>query len=117
MLSRELLIACVLFSLGHVLAWFQLNSQYIWDWWRDHPVTTVAIYSFPCGLLFYFGWRHATVAMESVWSARLITFGISFLVFPILTWYLLGESMFKPKTLVCVALSLLIILIQVFWKS
>ena len=36
-------MACLLFSLGHMLAWFQLNSQYIWDWWRDHPDDEIAI--------------------------------------------------------------------------
>jgi hypothetical protein len=38
-------------------------------------------------------------------------------VFPILTWWLLKESMFTPKTMVCIALSFLIVCIQVFWKS
>jgi hypothetical protein len=36
-------------------------------------------------------------------------------VFPILTWFILGESMFTTKTMLCLSLSILIILIQIFW--
>jgi len=25
------------FILGHMFAWFQLNSQFAWNWWKDKP--------------------------------------------------------------------------------
>jgi hypothetical protein len=33
----------------------------------------------------------------------------------VLTWFVLGESMFTTKTMICLALSILIILIQIFY--
>jgi hypothetical protein len=46
----------------------------------------------------------------------LLGFGVSYLTFPILTYLILKESMFTPKTMACVFLSFCIIGIQIFWK-
>jgi len=54
--------------------------------------------------------------MGEVWGPRLLGFGLSYLVFPVLTYYYFGESMFAPKTLICIGLSFSIVGIQVFWK-
>ena len=62
----------------------------------------------------YFGSKYLYSQLTSVWSVRFIGFGLSYLVFPLMTWYLLGESMFTVKTILCIILSVCIILIQVF---
>jgi hypothetical protein len=41
---------------------------------------------------------------------------MSYLTFPLLTWWLLNESMFTMKTMLCVTLSFMIIAIQLGWK-
>ena len=52
-----------------------------------------------------------------MWSARLIGFALSFTIFPVLTWYMLGESMFRPKVLICIALAVGILLVQLFYPE
>jgi hypothetical protein len=42
-----------------------------------------------------------------------VAFGISYLIFPALTWYFLNESMFTWKTMTCILLSFIILYIQV----
>jgi len=56
-------------------------------------------------------------ATDSLWAARLIGFAISFLVFPVMTWYFVGESMFRPKVLICVLLALVMICVQLFYPE
>jgi len=112
----RLLFAGFLFFCGHVLCWFQVNSQFVWEWWRNRPLTSILLFAYPIGFLFYYGARYTTNATGSMWSSRLLAFGISFLSFPLLTYFFYGESMFEPKTLVCVGLSIMIILIQVLVK-
>lgn len=67
------------------------------------------------GYLFWHAWRITSTCTESVWSARFVGFGASYMVFPLLTYFLLGESMFEPKTLICIALSVLILLVQLYF--
>ena len=51
---------------------------------------------------------------DSAWGVRFLAFGTSYLVFPVLTYLMLGESMFTFKTMICVALSVIIISIQIW---
>lgn len=116
-ISSGLFWACCLFTLGQVMAWFQNNSQFVWEWWAERPFVTVAIFSIPTGLCFWFGVKLAYEAMgQVVWGPRFVMFALSYLTFPLLTWKFLGESMFTPKTMICVFLSMLIIGVQLFWK-
>ena len=104
------------FILGHMCAWFQLNSQFVWEWWRDRPFVAVGIYSIPVGLCFWHASRLIFEETGAAWSARFVGFAASYFVFPILTYALLNESMFTSKTLTCIFLSCLIIAVQLFWK-
>ena len=94
----NILFACFLFALGQTLGWFQLNAQFVWDWWKDKPILSATLFSIPTGICFWYG----------------IT--MSYLTFPVLTWYFLNESMFTAKTMVCVFLSFLIVSVQLFWR-
>jgi len=112
----NLLLGISLFILGHVLAWFQLNSQFVWTWARDHPYLMVAAYALPIGVCFLFGTRLVVEETGALWTSRFLAFSASYVAFPAMTWYFLNESMFTPKTLVCIALSVVIALIQIFWR-
>ena len=109
-----ILLGALVFALGQTVGWFQLNSQYIWKWWEDKPITSAIVFGVPTSILFWYAWRMTTASAESVWSARFIGSGMGFLVFPLLTYFCLGESMFTVKTMSCLFLSVLIILIQIY---
>ena len=106
----------LLYVAGHTLAWFQLNSQFVWEWWRNHPFLTVLIYSVPMGLCFLVGTRFAVEETGALWSSRFMAFSASYFIFPVLTWHFMHESMFTAKTLTCIFLSCMILGIQLFWK-
>ena len=101
----------------HILVWFSANGQFIKenDFFANHSFLFAVSAGPIIGVFGYYGSKLIYGAMtESVWQIRFIGFGLSYLVFPILTWYLLGESMLTVKTLLCILLSVLIILIQVY---
>tara|TARA_B100000282_G_scaffold296879_1_gene280783 strand:+ start:7387 stop:7725 length:339 start_codon:yes stop_codon:yes gene_type:complete len=111
----KLLIGILFFLCGQVAGWYQLNLQKMYDWWADKAILSAILVGVPTSILFWYGWKYISEATGSVWSARFIGSSAGFVVFPILTWFMLGESMFTAKTLVCLALSILIILIQIFY--
>ena len=115
-MNKELILGCVCFFIAQILVWFQSNSQLVWEWWRDKPILAALVYALPISLLFWYGTKYIYSATTELWTARLLGFGISYLTFPILTYYYLNESMFTTKTLLCTALAVMILLIQVFWK-
>lgn len=118
MVWQKLILGMFLFFLLHIIVWFSSNLQFMKDSISDKSLYIALCLSIPATLCAYFGTRMTYSALgESVWAVRFIGFGTSYLVFPLLTWWLLKESMFTPKTMICIALSLLIVCIQVFWKN
>ena len=115
-MSLNLLLSMALYITGHTLVWFNMNSQFVWEYWRDRPMLSVFIYAIPTSLCFWYATRIAYYEMDNLWGPRFLAFSMSWLTFPLFTWYFLNESMFTPKTLTCIALSILIISIQLFWK-
>tara|TARA_R100001509_G_scaffold42624_2_gene23035 strand:- start:224 stop:571 length:348 start_codon:yes stop_codon:yes gene_type:complete len=114
-MSSKFFLACLLIFAGHILAWYQTYSPFVWDWCKENIVFMPLIFSIPTGYLFLYGMKFAIEEMDEVWGARLLAFGLSYLVFPFLTYYYFNESMFETKTIVCVLLSFLIVAIQVFY--
>ncbi len=113
----NIFVGCLLFILGQTLVWFQLNSQFVWDWWKDKPIPAIIFFSIPASFCFWYGVRMVVGEMNELWGPRLLIFGMSYLTFPLLTWYYMNESMFTPKTMICVLLSFAIIAVQLFWRS
>ena len=114
--TSKILFACLLFTIGQLFGWFHLNSQFVWEWWKDKPLLALMVFSFPAGLCFWVGIQMAYAEMGEVWGPRFLIFCLSYFTFPILTWHFLGESMFTLKTMICVFLSFMIMSIQLFWK-
>jgi len=70
----------------------------------------------PISLLFIHSVRNFVDAYDGqIWPSRLIGFGIGVIVFTVMSHYLFKEPI-SLKTLTCLGLGVLIILIQIFWK-
>ena len=111
---KSYLVIIGLFTIAQTIAWFQLNSQFMWDWWKDRYLLATFLFGVPTSLFFWHAWRYATIEFHSVWSARFIGSSAGILVFTVLSWTLLGESIFAPKTFICLLLAVAIIIIQLF---
>jgi hypothetical protein len=112
----KVLIGVLFFTLGNVLAWFQFNSQFVWDWWKDRPIIANLIFAVPMGICFWYAVKNIVESTGELWASKLIGFGVSNFIFAIFTYVFLKESMFTAKTLACLFLATIIIGIQIFWK-
>ena len=116
-MTVQLLVGFLLFTILHVFVWFSMNVQFMNSTWAEKSLAISIALAIPLSLVAYYAGRNCYQALEhSAWSVRFIGFGTSYLVFPVMTWWLLGESMFTGKTLVCIVLSVMIMCTQIFWR-
>ena len=112
---KNLFLAILLGTTAQVLVYFQLQMQFISAWAKQHPYV-MAFLGIPASIMFIISTKKFYDFYEGqVWPGRLIGFSISITVFAILSKLVLGEQL-TTKTLICVLLALLIILIQTLFK-
>ncbi len=106
----------IFYFIANVFAWFSINLQFMSDWWKGKEVLSAAIFSFPIIYLYIIATKEVMKETNLLWTSKLLGFGVGNVSFAILTYLILKEGMFNPKTLMCFLLSVLIIAIQVWWK-
>lgn len=115
---NNLFVGMFLFTLMHTMAWMAANLQLVNPAWASRSLAICVVLAIPTTLAAYYGTRFAYAGLgDSVWGVRFMVFGASWFVFPILTWVILKESPWTPKTLLCTLLAFLIMGIQIFWKT
>jgi len=116
MLIKEFLISVLLFFLGHILVWIQLNGQFSFpDFFKKYEWGFILMGA-PLGYLFIKATEYGYSAFNGIlWPQRLIGFSIGIIIFSFLTHTLLNEGL-STKTLICLSLSFTILAIQIFWK-
>ena len=101
--------------MAQVITFLQLQGQLKIEWIKNNlwfslvmgiPVTYMFMKSVKCFVEAFDG---------QLWPSRLIGFGLGATVFTALSYVLFKEPL-TPKTIVCLGLSILIILIQIFVK-
>jgi len=115
-MSVELMKVCAAIVSAQTLAFFHVYSQHVWQWWAGKPVLATIIFGLPASFLFWYSAKYAYLLFGEAWAVRLFSFGMSYVTFPFLAYLFLSEDPWSPKTLTCIALSVSIIGIQVFWK-
>ena len=103
-------------TIAQGLTFIQLQGQFKWDWMKDHPFIVACIGGVPISLLYIFSVKDLVLAYDGEkWPSRLIGFAVGAIVFTIMSWAWFKEPL-TPKTLICLALSIGIMGIQLFWK-
>mgnify|MGYP003642254099 FL=1 len=115
-MNKDLFFALSFFLIGHILAWYSTNLQFISEWWKERSLLLCLLISIPCSLSWFYGSRLMMEWTPQLWTARLTAFALSYLTFPLMTWYYLSESPFTPKTLICSLLAFTIVMVQIFIK-
>ena len=115
-MSKDLLIGILFYICLQVAIWFSTSAQFV-DAWKDKAFYIMVGLSLSTALFAYYGAKYTYSAVgDSVWGARFVGSGAAYLVFPWLTWIFLHESAFTVKTGLCIVLSLLILVVQVWVK-
>lgn len=111
----ELALGILFFSIGHILVWFQLNGQFKWDWFRKNEFL-LASAGLIISYFYIWGTKHTVQSFDGLlWPARFVGFSIGIFVYAILVEVFFSEGI-NLKTLVSLALCLVLISIQVLWK-
>lgn len=111
----KLLLGIIFFLLAHLVTWFQLNGQFLWEWFQKNTFI-LAILGIPISYLYIWGTKHTVQYFDgTMWPARFIGFGVGIVIYAILVGIFFNEGI-NLKTFISLLLSLTLICIQVFWK-
>lgn len=103
------------FILGHIAVFFQLNSQFKWDWAKDHP-WVLALAGFPVSFFYIWGTKYTVEGFEGLlWPARFVGFSMGMIVYAFGVSWMFNQGM-TPKTVVSLTLAVMLVCIQVLWK-
>jgi len=113
----DLGLGILAFCIAHILTFYQLNGQFLksTSWFRDNEWVVAA-----CGIIlsFFYIWgtKYTVAGMDGLlWPARFIGFSIGMLIYAVMVNYHFSEGI-NTKTWVSLALCLVLISIQIFWK-
>tara|TARA_Y100001938_G_C8016776_1_gene393028 strand:+ start:62 stop:424 length:363 start_codon:yes stop_codon:yes gene_type:complete len=115
---HNLALGFLAFFVAHVLTFYQLNGQFLksTDWFRKNEII-VAAFGIILSFFYIWGTKYTVYGMDGLlWPARFIGFGIGMIIYAIMVNYHFDEGI-NVKTWVSLVLSLLLIVIQVFWKT
>lgn len=111
----SIIFVLTVYLFSQAFTFFQLQGH-LWNKWiKDHPFIMTLI-GVPVGYMVILASREmVTLYGGETWPNRIIGFSIGVIVFSIMAWMILKEPM-TAKTLTCLSLSFVILLIQLFWK-
>jgi hypothetical protein len=113
---NKLIAAFCLFFLGQTMIWVQTNGQFVWPWFKKHPLAVSVLFGTTISYILIYGTRFIVEYYDGLlWPGRFIALGSGIISFTFLTWYLLGEGI-TLKTIVSLLLACSLIGIQLFWK-
>lgn len=101
--------------IAQVITFMQLQGQMKYSILKNNTWFVVLL-GLPISYLFMISVKHFVAAYDGqIWPSRLIGFGIGVVVFGLMSHWLFKEP-FTLKTLICLGLGSLIVLIQILWK-
>jgi len=114
-MNRNLVIALILSVIVQVLTYFQLQGQFMSEWIKKNQLL-MSIGGIPISYILMQYSFYCREAFDGyLWPGRLIGFAVGAIVFAILSVVIFGEAV-TVKTGVTMALAIVILCIQLFWK-
>jgi hypothetical protein len=109
---KNLLYTILLFGIAQIMVWFQTNGQFVSDWVKKYP-WAISLLGIPISYLYIKGTSYSYQHFNQLWPGRILAFSIGIVIFSIMTYYFMNETL-NFKTTVSLVLASLIILIQLF---
>jgi hypothetical protein len=114
-MNTNLIIAFFLVLLAQILAYFQLQGQFISPWIKNNA-SLMSLLGLPISYLLIKFTKYSTLGFNGeVWPGRLIGFAVGAIIFALMSHFIMKEA-FTLKTIVSLCLASMILLIQIFWK-
>lgn len=106
---NKLWIAFALSIIGNVIAWFHMQGQFKYEWAKS--MWWVLLGGIPISFCFYYSTRWYYDYFGNYWYVRPVGFGLSTVIFGILTYFILNEIP-DTRTIISLFLSAIIIILQ-----
>ena len=101
--------------LAQVLTFVQLQGQFRWEWFKQHP-WVISLMGVPISFLYIMSEKYLVDHFGGeLWPSRLMGFSIGAIVFSYMA-HLWFQEPFTLKTLICLGLAFAIMMVQLFWK-
>lgn len=114
--TSKLITGIFWFILGHIFVFFQLNGQFKWDWFKKNELI-VASTGLVISFFFIWGTKYTVEAFNGLlWPVRFVGFSIGMVIYALGVSYFFKEGI-TNKTFVSLALCVILVIIQVFWKT
>tara|TARA_Y100000389_G_C17452400_1_gene515761 strand:+ start:2272 stop:2619 length:348 start_codon:yes stop_codon:yes gene_type:complete len=112
---RLITFSVLLFLLGHIFVWMQLNGPILWPTLKKYKFL-LAIMGIPITYIFMEATRLTIEGFEGLfWPGRFVAFVCGITIFTLFTYLFKGEAI-TLKTATSLLLAFSIIIIQLFWK-
>ena len=109
---KYIVISTIVFIISQILIWYQLNSQLVWKWAEGYKsMIWMSLLGIPISMLMWYCTKIGYVGFGSLWAVRFMGFATSMLVFPIMTYFYLGEPM-TLKVIATLFLAIIIMILQ-----
>jgi multidrug transporter EmrE-like cation transporter len=100
---------------AQIATFYQLQGPLKYQWMRENN-WILWLCGIPISYFYMSSVKNLVIAFNGeLWPSRIIGFVIGVFVFSVLSIVLFDEPL-KPKTIVCLVLAGLILMIQLFWK-
>lgn len=110
----KLIYGLLLMAVAQIISFIQLQGQMAWKFPRENPYVMMLL-GLPISLIFIKTTKMFNEIYDANWPSRLIGFGVGVIVFTIMSWLIFQEHP-TPKTLTCLGLAFIIVVLQIFWK-
>ena len=112
---KHVVISLLIFFLGQIVVWVQVNGPLLWQWARTYKFALMLL-GVPITWAFMEATRYAVSGYGGqFWPGRFTSFVAGIIVFTIMTYMFKGEAI-NLKTSVSLLLAFALILVQLFWK-
>jgi len=106
-------LCILLFTVGQVLVWFQLNGQFINEWFKNNTLI-LSLLGVPISYIYIYTTKYGVKSFDGLlWPQRFLGFSIGIIIFALMSHYVMNETL-NTKTILSLGLSFLIILVQIF---
>ena len=112
-----LILGCLLAILGHSVAWFGGNSQFLWDSWKSNPLYAIILFGIPSNIIFWQASKLLFQETHSIWQIRWIMFAASFPAMYVLSKIFFDEPFFTQKNIITSFLAICIIYVQFYYRG
>lgn len=112
----NLLIGLFFLIIAQIITWYGTNGQFMWGWFKNNPLLASIAFGTSSCYFFILATKYSVLFFDNnVWPVRILSFCVGIISFAIMSSIIMNEHL-TLKTIVCLILSFIIMLIQVLWK-